>query len=1547
MASTQPTPAWLTDELADVDEWIDWDDEQESRDPDQSGSELSFTQPIGSLLVSNSDIGTPSAASASDASGGTFVIREEIPAIHLLPKTPGRNNKAAIKDFFSPLALEKMFEPPSPPHPSSSALPHVHNAPPVPSRLSQVHVPLQSSFEETIPDQDEDEEAHLPGVSSAPGLLAADPAQSKFTFTAPRPSPFNPAGPAPDAQSTPGPRGGTRNLNPPGTDPRLRLFQFQYDTFTRDHLSAMVDSIAVNTPSGDGGGSAPRSFRSTPSGLSPVNETSFSRLRSAKRVKLSPSSDFSNNMGDGAAAIMRPDSRRDYVGESRNLMEQIRKARDFSTVSTVASESSPKSRGPSVNVAKPDAGRPAFLTVPSGNESSKDPSPTGTVDSSKRSAYSSLAYRQQGASLLAQIRNDMKGSKRLFSGETETSHFRNDDTTEMSIANPDDTVPSLRSKNGDIPALLKPRRSGDLPSSRRQPSFSGARLPSSARGKSRLVSSPRKPSMAIRPTHSAHPSADQSQNLTAGFAQMSLESSHVLAQFPSPPAIPPLRVVSASTSIASGSPTKQAPGLLAPPSVPAYPSSSLRIGRNEDMTRFVSSSTASGTTVTTGSAESFVKHPGPKQMMQITPNDVPALPERVGKMVFDRVTMRWVKASVVANAPDEQVQEDGYDAEDDLDNDSEDPFRDIESFREEDEDSPTHTAPPQHHQDTRARGRTAGPAELDEEEIEDVEEAELTSFSTDGPSHEFIRPEEMHTREDDEDTSYTDSEAPTDGDTGRTLPTATLDLQLQPRYGSGSGLLNDVAFEPAFADTPPRFLVTASPDLRQPLSAATPLPAPRSALKSTSATPISALKNPNQTKFETPANRSGHRRSVSFSDGKREGPIIGIGRNIPSPAFTMSGDEGISGPSTSRDTHGADLVPSARTNRIAAMLDDLENTDLEDDSPSKASSLSRPLNQSVIQPRRTSSLPNTDDDTDHSTHRRLSSRGHPSAVGGANATFLTECSFAVTHDRLVKVITDVQPYEPYWDQLASIDLSNRNLDSTARLKEFLPRLDSLSLNSNQLSWLSGVPGTVRTLSVASNMLSGVTSFSHLLNLENLDISHNQIDSLRHLECLHHLRELRADGNHIADLDGLQQMDGLIKLSVQENALQVVDLHEYRWTRLEMLSLGQNRINSVGGLASIPSLVALNLDNNALGEFESDVTMPRLRILRLSGNRLQTLNASPFPNLRTLYADNNNLGQIIKAHRLGKLENLSLRNQSGRGLSLSMRDVRDVKRLYLSGNPLKPGFFSEPCYNLIYLELAACRLITLPADFSRTVPNVRVLNLNYNFLEDPRPLDGLSRLRKLTIIGSRIKGAKQLLRMLRGMKDLEMIDFRMNPCTLGWYLPLLVKDAPGALQPSDGDRAMAHPALGPGPIGGAGPEASRHPNSSSSSPREGHDRGGHPRPALPPGVSGARAEPSASSTVSASTDAALAPEPAARRERGRHELVWRELDAKFRRDLPDEAYIGRLAYRGLVMRTCPRITLLDGVEVERKERDKAERLIRNVFGPKAQGGASREVSVTER
>ena len=75
-------------------------------------------------------------------------------------------------------------------------------------------------------------------------------------------------------------------------------------------------------------------------------------------------------------------------------------------------------------------------------------------------------------------------------------------------------------------------------------------------------------------------------------------------------------------------------------------------------------------------------------------------------------------------------------------------------------------------------------------------------------------------------------------------------------------------------------------------------------------------------------------------------------------------------------------------------------------------------------------------------------------------------------------------------------------------------------------------------------------------------------------------------------------------------------------------------------------ILLSVDINSLGDLTIGASMPRLRILRVSGNRLHNLDVGAMFNLRTLYADNNSLANLVKVDRLTKLENLSLRNQSG-------------------------------------------------------------------------------------------------------------------------------------------------------------------------------------------------------------------------------------------------------------------------------------------------------------
>jgi protein NUD1 len=65
--------------------------------------------------------------------------------------------------------------------------------------------------------------------------------------------------------------------------------------------------------------------------------------------------------------------------------------------------------------------------------------------------------------------------------------------------------------------------------------------------------------------------------------------------------------------------------------------------------------------------------------------------------------------------------------------------------------------------------------------------------------------------------------------------------------------------------------------------------------------------------------------------------------------------------------------------------------------------------------------------------------------------------------------------------------------------------------------------------------------------------------------------------------------------------------------------------------------------------------------------------------------------------------------------------------------------------------------------------------------------------------------------------------------------------------------------------------------------------------------------------------------------------WQEMDAKFRRDLPDEGYLGRLAYRGLIMRACCGMKRLDGIEITDKERTKALHVLAGIAKKKKRDG----------
>ncbi|KAL0066217.1 Protein nud1 [Marasmius tenuissimus] len=1028
MASSRP--AWQTDELED--EWIDAEPSTVNEDDDDENDYLngtrsiSLTAPLVTIIHTtthdSNDLTSSSIASSSSSpststrpAGGTFLVHESVANGPLLPKTPGRNKKTNIKDFFSPLPLERMFEPPSPPPASPpSHPPPQYKSSPEPISSSAPIPSITTSQSSSNTHSDEILATDLPGMSSFDGRKPSLGCQ--FTFAAPKEGWLNPnAGKLyPQAESTPG------HLNapggaPPSSDPPLRLFQFQYDTFTRDHLSAMVDSIAVNTGPGSGTTNSP----TTPSyGLSKVSEipssTDVSHLRSAKRLKLSPSTDFEHvKDSEKPISIARPRIYgKEYVGASQSLMQAIKDARDYSTISTVVSEKrDDRDEVEGRNTSRREGGNRSVII----HDITQSPASSIPTPKAPPVRWSSSRFREQGAALLAQIKDDMRGQKRIFSGESEYSVINQSEAS------------SHFGAGSEVRTSVGTRQSERAQRSARLNQSPSPAVTSPGKNKSRSDSK----QSTLRRLGAAHPTdAELSQRMST----LSVQNRHVSSTSA------PTQPRRSATNTAPVVPEQALSTSTAPPS---HPSSSIRHSTTDDLNRYVSSSTASGTTtLTSGSVPSFVKHPGPAQIRTIAPSDVPGIPERIGNLMFDKVLMKWVKNSATVTGASDYLPPEEV---------SEDPFGDIESLRDDSRGRSMLGDGAEHEDEEEEDGPEdqsfgIGHTELsrveEQSEVEDEEELVLTSFETDDASARIV---DVMTGIEDDDARTTDSEAGQDeliADEHSELVEATVEvIDSENESDLTTTPPRDVSVKPSSSSVVP--IVNTIPDTpNRPQSLQPSSSSIRSVLKTPGATPTSALKD-SSVKYKTPLRHPKHRRSVSFSDGKREGPIRGLGRNGEDDSELDYSEEAADANHT---------VPSARSKRIADMMAALEDSDSDsrsDQSPSKASSsgASRPEELQPLAKRQPSSAPINSNASTSRSPKRVFSRSDafrsPNKTG--NQTFLTECSFGVAHDRLVQVITDVEPFEPHWEQLSAIDLSGKNIESAARLKEFLPKLDSLKM----------------------------------------------------------------------------------------------------------------------------------------------------------------------------------------------------------------------------------------------------------------------------------------------------------------------------------------------------------------------------------------------------------------------------------------------------------------------------------------------------------------------
>ena len=274
---------------------------------------------------------------------GTFVVKEGV------EDDRGKALARKGRDMFGPSALEKMFQPPSPPALPQQAgtssvqaveprRPSHAYAPTNPSRLSKSVTPSTASSitMSELPSRGHQENSavlqEMVAADSTSSLIASaeedsgerqsgpfsppDHAGFPFTFEAPlSPSRQNdspePFGPLDNELSHSTVHHRPQHKTSPRTG--LRLFRSTYDTYTREHLSALVDSIAIEPSPSPPSLPNAKNLRDWSPDASPSGSSEVSDLRSSKRMRMSPASP---RRQDGGI--------RDWGAQGRAMLDRIR-----------------------------------------------------------------------------------------------------------------------------------------------------------------------------------------------------------------------------------------------------------------------------------------------------------------------------------------------------------------------------------------------------------------------------------------------------------------------------------------------------------------------------------------------------------------------------------------------------------------------------------------------------------------------------------------------------------------------------------------------------------------------------------------------------------------------------------------------------------------------------------------------------------------------------------------------------------------------------------------------------------------------------------------------------------------------------------------------------------------------------------------------------------------------------------------------------------------------------------------------------------------------
>lgn len=326
--------------------------------------------------------------------------------------------------------------------------------------------------------------------------------------------------------------------------------------------------------------------------------------------------------------------------------------------------------------------------------------------------------------------------------------------------------------------------------------------------------------------------------------------------------------------------------------------------------------------------------------------------------------------------------------------------------------------------------------------------------------------------------------------------------------------------------------------------------------------------------------------------------------------------------------------------------------------------------------------------------------------------------------------------------LTDLDISFNNIvnsdlstpDSSSQGKD---KPKGTPINDNIGNTLINLPNSIINLKANHINLSDLTWIKHMTNLEQLDVSFNnlksihikdlQLDSLIKLDAavnqitdissisdLHNLKELDLIDNHIEDLSALQNLSKLQILQLGKNNISAVSSLQQLET-LQKLDLSENNISSIFPLKQLKNLQKLDLSHNNVSDINliSDlISNGKLDDVNLSENHINNIR-----NLKGV-SDKHDIDLYMERQTLPtydfKGQDISLNDIINPSESTCWADVRFTNEDYdyYSPDPLHPSHisiedFAKPVYAQGASEDDGSNILTI-----KKIPRSKKLELGF-------------------------------------------------------------------------------------------------------------------------------------------------------------------------------------------------------------------------------------------